>query len=118
MQVRRVQKYVETLDVLKIKNSVTTSNVNPITKDQSSAAQQHQRHSNKQASSPVQHEKPVKTKQQELSKNSTSGSVVITTQWETFDSMPAPLLDHFSSPTTTPSTHAAAVQPRLSWDLL
>ncbi|XP_016485319.1 BAG family molecular chaperone regulator 1-like [Nicotiana tabacum] len=117
-QVRRVQKCVETLDVLKIKNSVTTSNGNHITKDQSSPAQQHQRYSNEQASSPVQQEKSVKTKQQQPSKHSSSGSVVITTQWETFDSTPAPLLDHFSSPTTTPSTHAAAVQPRLSWDLL
>ncbi|KAK4340833.1 hypothetical protein RND71_039334 [Anisodus tanguticus] len=117
-QVRKVQKCVETLDVLKIKNSMPTNNGNRNPKDQSPPA--HQRrdymYSNEQASSPVQQHQdrhsfgnsPVQNKQ----------SVVITTQWETFDSTPAPLLDHFSSPTTASSTHPAAAQPRISWDLL
>ncbi|KAJ8531312.1 hypothetical protein K7X08_026746 [Anisodus acutangulus] len=128
-QVRKVQKCVETLDVLKIKNSMPMNNGNRNPKDQSPPT--HQRrdymYSNEQASSPVQQHQdrhsfgnsPVQNKpQQQQSRHSTSGSVVITTQWETFDSTPAPLLDHFSSPTTASSTHPAAAQPRISWDLL
>ncbi|KAK6786721.1 hypothetical protein AABB24_030997 [Solanum stoloniferum] len=127
-QVRKVQKCVETLDVLKIKNSMPTNNGNHTPKDQSPPACPHQdyMYSNEQASSPVQQHQdrhsfgnsPVQSKQQHQSRHSTSGSVVITTQWETFDSTPAPLLDHFSSPTTTSSTHGAAAQSQISWDLL
>lgn len=127
-QVRKVQKCVETLDVLKIKNSMPTNNANHNPKDRSASAHQHQdyMYPNKKTSSPVQQHQerhsfgnsPIQSKQQEQSRHSTSGSVVITTQWETFDSTPAPLLDHFSSPTTTSSTHAAASQSRISWDLL
>lgn len=127
-QVRKVQKCVETLDVLKIKNSMPTNNGNHTPKDQSPPARPHQDYMNlnEQASSPVQQHQdrhsfrnsPVQSKQQHQSRHSTSGSVVITTQWETFDSTPAPLLDHFSSPTTTSSTHAAVAQSRISWDLL
>ncbi|XP_059298819.1 BAG family molecular chaperone regulator 1-like [Lycium ferocissimum] len=127
-QVRKVQKCVETLDVLKIKNSVPTNTGNHNSKVQSPTAHQHHddMYLNEQASSPVQQHQdrhsfgnsPVQSKQQQQSRHSTSGPVVITTQWETFDPTPAPLLDHFSSPTTTSSTHAAAAQPRVSWDLL
>lgn len=127
-QVRKVQKCVETLDVLKIKNSMPTNNGNHNPKDQSLPAHKQQdfMYLNEQASSPVQQHQdrhlfgnsPVQSKQQQQSSHSASGSVVITTQWETFDSTPAPLLDHFSSPTITSSTHAAAAQSRLSWDLL
>lgn len=115
-QVRKVQKCVETLDVLKLKNSIPTNNETHNPKDRAPPAHQHQdyMYSNEQASSsPL-----VQSKHQQQLKHSISGSVVITTQWETFDSMPAPLLDQFSSPTTTSSTHAAAAQSRLSWDLL
>lgn len=128
LQVRKVQKCVETLDMLKIKNSMPTNNGNHNPKEGSPPAHQRQdyRYSNEQAPSPVQQHQdrhsfgnfPVQSKHQEQLRHSTSGSVVITTQWETFDSTPAPLLDHFSSPTTTSSTHAAAAQSRLSWDLL
>lgn len=105
-----------------------TNNGNHTPKDQSPPARPHQDYMylNEQASSPVQQHQdrhsfrnsPVQSKQQHQSRHSTSGSVVITTQWETFDSTPAPLLDHFSSPTTTSSTHAAVAQSRISWDLL
>ncbi|KAM3375985.1 BAG family molecular chaperone regulator 3 isoform X1 [Capsicum galapagoense] len=127
-QVRKVQKCVEVLDMLKIKNSMPTNNGNHNPKNRSPPAHQRQdyMYSNEQASSPVQHNldghsfenSPVQSKEQQQSRHSTSGSVVVTTQWETFDSMPAPLLDHFSSPATTSSTCAAATQSRLSWDLL
>ncbi|XP_019154909.1 PREDICTED: BAG family molecular chaperone regulator 1-like [Ipomoea nil] len=95
-QVARVQKYVETLDVLKLKNSVPTSNGNhtPIARGDS----------------------PVLTPkhQVEPSRHSASGPVVITTQWETFDPAPAPLLDPFSTVTST----SGSAHPRVSWDLL
>ncbi|MCD7465135.1 hypothetical protein HAX54_000677 [Datura stramonium] len=127
-QERKVQKCVETLDVLKIKNSMPTNKGNHNPKDQSLPAHKQQdfMYLNEQASSPVQQHQdghlfgnsPVKSKQQQQSRDSASGSIVITTQWETFDSPPVPLLDHFSSPTITSSTNAAAAQSRLSWDLL
>lgn len=127
---KRVQKYVETLDVLKMKNSAPSRSGNHIPKQESSPSpQQHQRrYSNDQASSPVQNQNgsrrsfansPTPAKHQEPSRHSASGSVVITTQWETFDPAPGPLLDHDS--TTTPSNnnnHASYAQPRFNWDLL
>ncbi|XP_019149772.1 PREDICTED: BAG family molecular chaperone regulator 1-like [Ipomoea nil] len=144
MQVKRVQKCVETLDMLKIKNSLPNSssddqansplpasNGNHIQKHQSpspSPAKQQQHHQHRYSydliSLPVHQEEPTgghsftnspaKTpqQQQQPSRRSASGSVVITTQWETFDSAPAPLLDHFSTPT------ASSTNPRLNWDLL
>ncbi|XP_060203541.1 BAG family molecular chaperone regulator 1 [Lycium barbarum] len=121
MQVKRVQKYVETLDVLKIKNSAPSSNGDHIPKQESSPSQQHhhqRRYSNEQASSPVQNQNGRQTKHQQPPRHSPSGSVVITTQWETFDPAPGSLLDHY--PTTAPSNnnnHASA-QPRFNWDLL
>uniref|UniRef100_A0A5B6ZLW7 BAG family molecular chaperone regulator 1 n=1 Tax=Davidia involucrata TaxID=16924 RepID=A0A5B6ZLW7_DAVIN len=106
-QVRRVQKYVETLDTLKIKNSMLSSNgsQNPI---HSSPIQQ-QRYSNGQARHSVGH-LPIQT-QQQPSKHLVSGAVVITTNWETFDSMPA----------TVPSTSTTAINsahPKFNRDLL
>nr|GMC98479.1 BAG family molecular chaperone regulator 1-like [Ipomoea batatas] len=146
MQVKRVQKCVETLDMLKIKNSLpdsssdevksplpaSNSNGNHIQKHQSpSPAKQHHHHhkhrySHDLISLPVLHEEeqtgnsftnsPGKTpQQQQPSRRSASGSVVITTQWETFDSAPAPLLDHFPTPTTTTPS---SINHRPNWDLL
>lgn len=133
MQVSRVQKYVETLDVLKIKNSmpnqnqqqvanghaknsVYTGNGNSPTHSEekvSNAAkpprvpQQQQRHS-------IGHS-PLKPKAQEQppSRHSTSGTVV-TTQWETFDSAP-PLIPH--SPPSSASAPINPVNPKFPWDV-
>nr|CAJ38401.1 BAG-domain protein 1 / regulator of cell death [Plantago major] len=138
LQVTRVQKYVETLDVLKVKNSAPTSNGNhfpqkaqqpptPTTPRQSNGSVYspvHQRkYSNGSVSSPVQSQErrhsfgqslmdsPVK--EQQPSRHSASGSdVVITTQWETFDAAPGPL---HGAPSSS-STHRA--QPSFTWDLL
>ncbi|CAI9775004.1 unnamed protein product [Fraxinus pennsylvanica] len=141
MQVKRVQKYIETLDVLKIKNSMTISSGN------SSQQSQHQRYSNGHVSIPVQDprnsngsvsspsqqqqprhsfglsliDSPPK-KHQQPSRHSTSGTFVITTQWETFDSAPAPSMPGVSA--GTPSTSKVAsrtinpAQPSFHWDLL
>lgn len=123
MQVKRVQKYVETLDVLKMKNSAPSSNGDHIPKQESSPSpHQHQRrYSNELASSPVQSpngRSPRQAKHQEPSRHSASGSVVITTQWETFDPAPGPLLDHYSTTTPSNNNHASSAQPRFNWDLL
>lgn len=131
MQVMRVQKCVETLDVLKVKNS------KPAMQVQQRSQQQSQVQSNGH--------KPIKTiREQELGRNSFGNSprtsvgssprhsfgnspthhhrhaparnsnsptanVVITTNWETFDAAPA-ANNHNSKP--------VQVQPRFSWDLL
>ncbi|KAG9158455.1 hypothetical protein Leryth_013196 [Lithospermum erythrorhizon] len=97
IQVKRIQKYVETLDMMKIKNSTAKGN-------DTAARPQVRGHS-----SPSQ------------SRRSSSGDVVITTQWETFDSTAAPskttpLPSHTVSSTPTTTTNVA--QPRFDWDLL
>ncbi|GJZ47877.1 BAG family molecular chaperone regulator 1-like protein [Tanacetum coccineum] len=125
IQVKRVQKYVETLDVLKVKNSAIGSNEQPATPN----VQNHeQRHSNRNggAAMPNQHQPPfpnsrrsvgnfspipVAAKQQQPSRNSTSGEVVVTTQWETFDSIPTAL-------PAPPSSSTNTIHPKFSWDLL
>ncbi|KHN31535.1 BAG family molecular chaperone regulator 1 [Glycine soja] len=109
MQVKRVQKYVETLDVLKVKNSMPSSNGGH------APVQPQQKHSNGQRQGPVQEKKQQKhsnghhrlalapiqeQEQQQPSRNSTSG-VVVTTNWELFDSVP-PLIP---VPSTSPSPH-------------
>ncbi|XP_062146518.1 BAG family molecular chaperone regulator 1-like [Alnus glutinosa] len=72
VQVRRVQKHIETLDALKLQNSKPRSNVGKI-------PWQQQAHSSRQIPIiPVQ-------KQQGQQPLRHSESVVVTTQWETFD---------------------------------
>ncbi|XP_012852229.1 PREDICTED: BAG family molecular chaperone regulator 1-like isoform X2 [Erythranthe guttata] len=95
MQVRRVQKCVETLDVMKVKNSNPTSNgtAHPPLKQKHSNGEEH-------SNSPNQ-------EQEQPSRN--SASVVITTQWETFDSAPPP---------TTSTATIRPAQPSFTWDLL
>ncbi|KAK4431531.1 BAG family molecular chaperone regulator 1 [Sesamum alatum] len=141
MQVRRVQKYVETLDMLKIKNSMPPSNGTQVPFQPTTSTQPHQqqqRYSNGHVSSPVQSNgsvsSPVQQQQarhsfghslidspnqhQQPSRHSASGaSVVITTQWETFDSNPAPMAGAASTSTTGTSTIRPA-QPSFTWDLL
>lgn len=129
-----MQKYVETLDMLKIKNSKPTSNggQNPM--------QHHQRQSNGQVRAPthglqpgqfngqrltpIQEQQlprlsvrhlPIHEQQQpqleKQSRHSTTG-VVVTTKWETFDSNPG--LVHLPS-TPTSATHNS-VQPKFNWE--
>lgn len=98
LQVRRVQKYVETLDILKVKNSTPHGNGNAdggyiLTKQQQQ--QEQQRFSTGQ-----------RLTQEQPSRNSTSAPVVVTTKWETFDSAPSSI--------PPPSTSASA--PKLNWE--
>ncbi|KAF9599538.1 hypothetical protein IFM89_038804 [Coptis chinensis] len=102
MQVKRVQKYVETLDLLKIRNSMPSSNGGPQTPKLTD-----ERNSAGRNPVPVQHQQ----KQQPLSqKQSTAGGVVVTTKWETFDHAP-PLIPYLSTSatTTTPAN-------KLTWE--
>ncbi|MED6143406.1 hypothetical protein PIB30_005982 [Stylosanthes scabra] len=118
MQVKRVQKYVETLDMLKIKNSMGNGN-NGGHHHASTKAQQ--RHSNVQRLATIQ-EQPqsqsqgvsngnnhhrLATIQEQQKENQpqpqpSPSEVVVTTKWETFDSLP-PLIPVSSSTSTSTS---------------
>ncbi|KAJ7970008.1 BAG family molecular chaperone regulator-like protein [Quillaja saponaria] len=121
MQVRRVQKYVETLDMLKIKNSTTASNgsKNPVQHKQKQSngnrltpiqEQQQPRHSNGHSLILEQSEQ----QQQSTSRQTTPG-VVVTTKWETFDNLP-PLVPIPSTSTSTTGTNNS-VHPKFNWEL-
>ncbi|KAL3513389.1 hypothetical protein ACH5RR_026106 [Cinchona calisaya] len=141
IQVKRVQKYVETLDMLKIENSMPNNNANtiatdaknhiqiPVLQQQSSSIQQRHRISNDHVFSSVEkqqatHSVGVPIRPQQPSSHSSSGPVVITTQWETFDSLPVPAvpvpvsIPLSASSTSTSTTTVASAQPRFNWDLL
>ncbi|KAE9617333.1 hypothetical protein Lal_00035093 [Lupinus albus] len=120
MQVKRVQKYVETLDMLKVKNSMPSSNSGHV------SAQIQQKHSNEQRLAPIQDQPQIHSnghhsliqieepeEQQQSSRDSTTSGVVVTTKWETFDSMP-PLVTVPS--TSTPMTNHNSGHPKFKWE--
>ncbi|KAF8008600.1 hypothetical protein BT93_K2307 [Corymbia citriodora subsp. variegata] len=144
MQVRRVQKYVETLDMLKIKNSMQTTNGG-----QGQAPEENkQAHANGAKTTPFQHQQQPQNGHSQPQANrrhhdhhsnhhqsrnkkqggeeeaeqdprrSTPGTVV-TTQWETFDANPAlvPGLASSTSTATPVATNNHPVQPRFNWEL-
>ncbi|KAL5811137.1 hypothetical protein ACOSQ4_027705 [Xanthoceras sorbifolium] len=140
MQVRRVQKYVETLDMLKIKNSMASSNGVQTPGQQRSTApiipiqEQHQpRHYwNGQRLTPIQEQEQARhsfenlsinqqhQQQQETSRHSTTpggGSVVVTTKWETFDASPSLMPVPSTSVSSTPAvTNNSVHQPKFPWE--
>ncbi|CAH9097886.1 unnamed protein product [Cuscuta europaea] len=89
MQVRRVQKYVETLDKLKIKNSMGESN------SSSSSDGDDRKSSHIKAASNNRNHK----------QSGASGSFVITTKWETFDPSPAREMHVGNASSTAGSAH-------------
>lgn len=138
MQVKRVQKYVETLDMLKIKNSMPGSNGGDAPMQQP----QHKKNSDGQSRLAPIHEQPLQMQsnehidlltpieepqfsqprnsnghspliqQQQASADSSSTSgVVVTTKWETFE--PAPPLIPATSST---SANNNSVHPRFNWE--
>lgn len=125
IQVRRVQKYVETLDILKVKNSMPSSNGGHIPK-QAQSQRQSNSYGNGRILAPIQEHQPRHSlgslpthqqqgqKQQQPSSHSTSGPVVVTTQWETFDNMP-PLIPISSSSSSTSATNGS-VHPKFNWE--
>ncbi|CAN6709621.1 unnamed protein product [Malus baccata var. baccata] len=123
VKLQRKMQYVETLDVLKAKNSSPSSNGSQIPK------QVQQRHSDGHSNgnghrlAPIQEHQPRNSvdyppkhnqqvqQQEQPSRHSASGPVVVTTQWETFDSAPALI--------PTSSTSKAANQspyPKFNWE--
>ncbi|XP_061359848.1 BAG family molecular chaperone regulator 1-like isoform X1 [Gastrolobium bilobum] len=141
IQVKRVQKYVETLDVLKIKNSMPSTNGGHAPK------KTREKHSNVQRLAPIQEQpksmsnghhrlSPIQEQDQQQTRNSTGNSlvfqnqpqhhqqpsrhsaseVVVTTKWETFDSLP-PLIPVTSTSTTTSSSGTNnSVHPKFNWE--
>ncbi|XVE64165.1 hypothetical protein DITRI_Ditri07aG0080100 [Diplodiscus trichospermus] len=134
MQVRRVQQYVETLDMLKIKNAMPNSNEGQMemqnqhrhTNGQKLAPVQEQqsRHFNGQRLSPIQEQQsinsvahlPIHQQYQQQSRHSASGEVVVTTKWETFDSSPALLPVYSTATSTSTSTANISVPPKFPWE--
>ncbi|KAK7270827.1 hypothetical protein RJT34_26279 [Clitoria ternatea] len=127
MQVKRVQKYVETLDLLKVKNSMPSGN------ECHAPMQPQQKHSNGHHNllAPIQEQQEEQPRnsngqhslvfhqdqqQQQPSRNSTSG-VVVTTNWETFDSMP-PLIPVPSTSTSTSNNSVTnnSGPPKFNWE--
>lgn len=129
MKVRRVQKYVETLDILKMKNSMANGNGNG-NGNQIPMQHQQKHNSNGQRLAPIQEQPliPIEEEQpRQLPANhhherqsSTSGAVVVTTQWEIFDSAPGLLpVTSASTSTSTSATNNnnnSVHQPKFPWD--
>lgn len=142
LKVRRVQKYVETLDMLKIKNSMPSSN----------GGHTHAHTPQKQRLAPIQEQEPqsssnghirlgsilqeqkqqqqqprnysnghsqVLQPQQEASSRHSNSGVVVTTKWETFDSTLPPLVPAASASTSTSAANNNnnnSVHPRFNWE--
>ncbi|KAF8413101.1 hypothetical protein HHK36_001077 [Tetracentron sinense] len=102
MQVRRVQKYVETLDLLKIRNAMPNGNRGQI------PIQQQQKNSSGQMPIPRHSVRQLPIQKQQQPRNSASGEVVVTTKWETFDSGPGLV--------PVPSTSTNPTTPKLNWE--
>ncbi|KAJ4956202.1 hypothetical protein NE237_012985 [Protea cynaroides] len=118
MQVKRVQKYVETLDLLKIRNAKLSGDRNGNINGGQIQIQHQQKHSTRQVPEqmpvpmpvpmPIQQQRPrhstgqissPQQQSQQPARHSASGTVV-TTQWETFE---------FDSPASSTSTAGAAI---------
>ncbi|KAF9625644.1 hypothetical protein IFM89_025129 [Coptis chinensis] len=104
MQVKRVQKYVETLDLLKIR--IPCQVAMEVLKPEANPER------NSVGRNPNRNPKPTTTKKTTVcrDKQSTAGGVVVTTKWETFDHAP-PLIPYLSTSatTTTPAN-------KLTWE--
>ncbi|XP_074291232.1 BAG family molecular chaperone regulator 3-like [Silene latifolia] len=113
MQVSRVQKYVETLDVLKAKNSMPAANeVN--TSNQKAANGGKPPLPPKQLQKPSLGHSPLRPQQQQT--RDATPETLVTTQWEMFDSTP-PLIA--LSPTRSPeSTSQKPEKLMFPWELL
>jgi len=138
LKVKRVQKYVETLDLLKVKNSMPSSPVQPQQKHSNGQGlgpvlEQQQKHSNghnRLALAPIQEQQQEQTRNsnenfielyheqqhQQPSRNFTSG-VVVTTNWELFDFAPPLIPVPSTSPSPTPPVANSSGPPKFNWEL-
>ncbi|CAL9104490.1 unnamed protein product [Musa textilis] len=122
MQIKRVQRYVETLDAIKIKNAMPRANGRPPAEEQPQWPHQksHPPHHHQQqrgdAQNPVrpQHRPQVQQKKMHLQQPQNGlpqKPAVVTTNWETFDSL-------FMPSTATPTSAASsAPHAKLDWEL-
>ncbi|XP_074572688.1 BAG family molecular chaperone regulator 2-like [Curcuma longa] len=111
LQIKRVQKYVETLDMIKIKNSkAQQQNHQPQHQIQPQNQQQMHQNGNLQQQ---QKQHPIQTQhQQQLQQK----KVVVTTNWETFDSLFMPSTSAAAA-TAVSSVATPAPHPRFDWEL-
>ncbi|CAI0546988.1 unnamed protein product [Linum tenue] len=112
LQVKRVQKYVETLDVLKVKNSALTNGNG--THTNKSNHNQHKQSNGHRLAPIEEHSHQQEQQQQQSSRHSTSGPVVVTTQWETFDATPG--TSSAAIPPPASNNNSAHNQPKFPWD--
>lgn len=129
MQVKRVQKYVETLDLLKIKNC--NGSHAPMKKPQQNGKRLAPIQEQPQEMSNGHHRLQLNLEQQpqrnsngnslvfeqlqhKPSRNSSTSEVVVTTKWETFDSLP-PLIPVNSTSSSSSSTNNS-VHPKFNWE--
>ncbi|CAL9047908.1 BAG family molecular chaperone regulator 1 [Musa acuminata AAA Group] len=108
MQIKRVQKYVETLDAIKIKNATPRAKDQP--RPTQHPVQAQQRWELQQSRNPFQqqdHQQLLPQKQ----------SVVATTNWETFDLLTPSTPTATSATTTAASTASSTPHARFDWDL-
>ncbi|CAI0463382.1 unnamed protein product [Linum tenue] len=111
LQVKRVQKYVETLDMLKVKNSSLANAPIEEHPPRYSNGDHQQQQQQQQQHHAYQHQQ----EQQQSSKHSTSAApVVVTTQWETFDSTPG--TSSAAVPPAAGNNNSAHNQPKFPWD--
>ncbi|CAI0546987.1 unnamed protein product [Linum tenue] len=123
LQVKRVQKYVETLDVLKVKNSALTNgngtHTNKSNHNQHKQSNGHrlapiEEHSPKHSNGEQHQQQQQQHSHSQSSRHSTSGPVVVTTQWETFDATPG--TSSAAIPPPASNNNSAHNQPKFPWD--
>ncbi|PIA49626.1 hypothetical protein AQUCO_01300418v1 [Aquilegia coerulea] len=126
LQVKRVQKYVETLDLLKVRNSMSSNNgahripvqngihQTPVQNGVHQTPVQNGKHSAGRHTIPVQQQQQRQQQPQSQRQSATEG-VVVTTKWETFDLLSPPLIPHSS--TSTPTTTTTSTANKLNWEL-
>ncbi|RRT32459.1 hypothetical protein B296_00058561 [Ensete ventricosum] len=105
-QIKRVQKHVEALDAIKIKNATPRAKDQP--RPPQHPVQPQQRWESQQTRNPFQQQ----DHQQLLSQQQSVVVAAATTNWETFD-----LLTPFSATTTAASTASSTPHARFDWEL-
>ncbi|XP_072976249.1 BAG family molecular chaperone regulator 3-like [Typha angustifolia] len=116
IQVKRVQKYVETLDVIKVKNATPKANGQQINKPQPPPQPQPQPQSQYKPPQPPQQQQQ---QQQQRRQFQQPAPAVVTTNWETFDLLSSLPSTSSATSTTTMATYAASPTPtpRFDWEL-
>ncbi|CAD5334658.1 unnamed protein product [Arabidopsis thaliana] len=118
MQVKRVQNYVETLDALKVKNSMANGQQKQSSTAQRLAPIQEHNNEERQEQKPIQSlmDMPIqyKEKKQEIEeepRNSGEGPFVLdsSAKWETFDHHPV-------TPLSSTTAKNNAIPPRFNWE--